>query len=199
MQLVDEYRTQEIDQPRDGRGSKPLWFWPLMDGEADFRTVGAVLADRRWELHAWQDFGHWVPMDRGHTLYLFAKPSSRSVLTGSTEGQLIMAGAISDSPGEPGPSPQVWTIEDIGKRTHQRSLDAMAAGADTRRAHRRRLLGGRLVGRRLPRSAPCCLRLRLGHRRNHPDAGHPARSRPSGRVRGRHTDRAFDGVGDPVR
>ena len=114
MQLVDQYLTEVIDQPRDRRGSKPLWFWPLMDGEEDFRTVGAVRADGRWELHAWQDFGDWVPMDRGHPLFVSAKPSSRSVLTGSTEAYVIVAGAISDQSGGPDASPQVWTIEDIG-------------------------------------------------------------------------------------
>lgn len=116
MRFVDENFTEEIDQPRDVRGSKPVWLSPLMDGEGDFRTLGAVFVDGRWELHAWQDSnsGHWDPMDRGHTLYLFAKPSSRSVLTGSTEGELIVAGAISDQPGRPDPSPQLWTIEDTG-------------------------------------------------------------------------------------
>jgi len=114
IQGVDEYVTDEIEQPRSVRGIKPVWLSPLMDGEGDFRTVGAVRSNGRWELHAWQDFGHWDPMDRGHTLYLFAKPSSRSVLTGSTEGQLIVAGAISDQPRRPKASPQLWTIDDIG-------------------------------------------------------------------------------------
>lgn len=114
MQFVDEYWTEEVDQPRDVRGSKPVWLSPLMDGEGGFRTVGAVRAEGRWELHAWQDFGHWVPMDRGHPLFVSSKPSSRSVLTGSTQSGPIVAGAISDQPGTPHPSPQVWTIEDIG-------------------------------------------------------------------------------------
>jgi hypothetical protein len=116
MRFVGEYVTEEVDQPRDVRGSKPVWLSALMDGEGDFRTVGAVLVKGRWELHAWQDTdsGHLDPMDRGHTLYLFAKPSSRSVLTGSTEGELIVAGAVSDQPGRPDASPQLWTINDIG-------------------------------------------------------------------------------------
>jgi hypothetical protein len=118
MRFVDEYFTEEVEQPRDARGSKPVWSSALMDGEGDFRTLGAVLADGRWELHAWQDSdsGHLDPMDRGHTLYLFANPSSRSVLTGSTESELIVAGAISDQPGRPDASPQLWTIDDIGSK-----------------------------------------------------------------------------------
>jgi hypothetical protein len=116
MRFVDEYVTKEIDQPGSVRGTKPVWLSPLMDGEGDFRAVGAVMADGRWELHAWQntDSAPWKPMDRWHTLYVFAKPSSRSVLTGSTEGQLIVAGAISERPGRHGASPQLWTIDDIG-------------------------------------------------------------------------------------
>ena len=53
-------------------------------------------------------------MDRGHPLFVSAKPSSRSVLTGSTQSGAIVAGAISDQPNRPRASPQVWTIEDIG-------------------------------------------------------------------------------------
>jgi len=115
MRFVDEYVTEKIDPPVI-RGRKPVWLSPLMNGEGDFRTLGAVRADGRWELHAWQDSDakHWVPMDRGHTLYLSAKPSSRSVLTGSTVGELIVAGAISDQPVRSAASPQLWTIADTG-------------------------------------------------------------------------------------
>jgi hypothetical protein len=57
--------------------------------------VGAVRAKDRWELHAWQADSEWFSLDRGHQLYVHAKPSSQSVLTASTETTVIVAGAIS--------------------------------------------------------------------------------------------------------
>jgi hypothetical protein len=116
MQLVDQYRTEEIAQPRDAGGSRPVWLSPLMDGEGGFRTVGAVRKQGRWELHAWQDVErHWVAMDRRHPLFLSTKPTSRTVLTGSTQSGPIVAGAISDKPDPRRADPQIWTIKDIGQ------------------------------------------------------------------------------------
>ena len=100
------------EQIWDARGVMPGWLSPLMDGEENLRAVGAVRAKDRWELHAWQASDGWFSLDRGHQLYVHAKPSPQSVLTASTETGVVVAGAISDRPDASDPSPQVWTIED---------------------------------------------------------------------------------------
>jgi hypothetical protein len=100
------------EQIWDARGVIPGWLSPLMDGEENLRAVGAVRAKDRWELHAWQANNQWFSLDRGHQLYVHVKPSSRSVLTASTETTVIVAGAISERPDGSGASPQVWWIED---------------------------------------------------------------------------------------
>ena len=112
--------TSNWTQIWDAQGAKPVWLSPLVDGEMGQRAVGAVQAGDRWELHAWQSFEHWTALDRGQQLYVHAKPSSQSVLTGSTETTVIAAGAISDQPGRPGGSPQVWIIEDEMYESHGR-------------------------------------------------------------------------------
>ena len=100
------------EQIWDAQGVRPEWLSPLMDGDENLRAVGAVRARDRWELHAWQASDEWFSLDRGHQLYVHAKPSSRSVLTASTETGVVVAGAISDRPVRSDASPQVWTIED---------------------------------------------------------------------------------------
>lgn len=117
--------TPRWGQTWDAPGVLPVWLSPLMDGEEDLRAVGAVRAKGLWELHAWQGLEDWFPLDRGHQLYVHSSPSARSVLTGSTEVSVIVAGDISDRPGGPHAPPQVWAIEDYqgfehGRWTQQR-------------------------------------------------------------------------------
>lgn len=118
--LGDDYSTYWRQVPRVAEGNRPGWLWPLMDGEEDLRSVGVIQSGNRWRLHAWQAFRHWVPLDRDPQLYVHEQPSSRTVLTGSTETTVVVAGALSDRPSRAGASPQVWTIADTLDVSHGR-------------------------------------------------------------------------------
>jgi hypothetical protein len=97
----------------DTPGVIPGWLSPVTDDEGALRAVGAVLAEGRWELHEWEATGDdkWFPLDRGHQLYVHAKPSSRSVLASSIETAVLVAGAVSDQPVGSGASPQAWWVD----------------------------------------------------------------------------------------
>lgn len=95
----------------DGRGREASWVSPLLDGEQDLRVVGAVPADGAWEVHAWQDVGDgaWLALDRGSPLRLATAPSTDTVLTGTTEVSVVVAGDVVDAGGRGG----VWSLGDM--------------------------------------------------------------------------------------
>jgi hypothetical protein len=97
------------DEIRDGTGRAASWLRPLLDGEEDYRAVGAVRLGSRWALHAWMAWDTWRPLDRDEQLYLSGSPEA--LRTGATETTVVVAGAVSDRPDAPA-TPQVWSLRD---------------------------------------------------------------------------------------
>ena len=95
----------------DAQGREASWVSPLLDGEENLRVVGAVRADDTWEVHAWQDVGDdgWLALDQGRQLRLLGEPSPDTVLTGTTETTVVVAGDVVDERGRGG----VWSLSDL--------------------------------------------------------------------------------------
>jgi len=98
------------DEIHDGNGRAATWLRPLLDGEEDYRAVGAVRRGGGWALHAWMAWDTWRRLDRGEQLYLSGSPEA--LRTGTTETTVVVAGAVSDRPEAPATTPQVWSLRD---------------------------------------------------------------------------------------
>ena len=93
--------------------------WARPDGEANTRVVGAVRSADRWRLHAWQALGddEWLALDVGEQLHALTEPSSRTVLTGTTEVGVVVAGPVSDRARAADAAPEVWSLSDTPEQS----------------------------------------------------------------------------------
>jgi hypothetical protein len=109
----------------DRQGRPASWLQPLLDGEEDYRAIGAVRRGAVWSLHGWMAFDGWKPLDRGEQLYTRAAPAT--LLTGTTETTVVVAGEVSGSARTPPGPPQVWSLDD------SLAVDASSPGRWVRR------------------------------------------------------------------
>lgn len=100
------------DPPKARDGAAPVWLWPLVDNEEDYRAVGVTHTDDTWRLHAWQRLEDWTELDDASPqLYLAAAPDFERLRAGNTEVATIIAGDVSTSPrGRAVPS--AWIVGD---------------------------------------------------------------------------------------
>jgi hypothetical protein len=108
--LHSEWLAYPAQRLADAQGREVSWVSPLLDGEENLRAIGVVEAGDGWHVHAWQAYGdeEWMPLDRGEQLRVLAEPGPRTVLTGTTETTVVVAGAVADESGRPG----VWSLYD---------------------------------------------------------------------------------------
>ena len=128
--LHHEWIASPPERLRDPHGREASWLSPLLDGEEGLRVVGAVRVGDTWELHGWQAVGddEWLALDHGRQLRLLAEPGAGTVLTGTTETTVVVAGQIADDSGRPG----VWSLSDLpeesGGRWQHRPTETVPDG-----------------------------------------------------------------------
>lgn len=105
--ITSEYEGDDVKLPRDRAGRSPSWLEPLWDGEGALRVVGVTRDGERWRVRAWEDTGRWVPVGDAPGLSTPRLPRRTDLLAATTEATLVLAGTVSDRPGDR--SPQVWS------------------------------------------------------------------------------------------
>lgn len=106
--IPSEWSHDELADEQDRRAS---WLRPLLDGEENYRAIGAIRHDGIWSIHGWMAWDDgWTLLDGDEQLY--ARSAPQTLLTGTTETTVVVAGPVSDkASGKPGP-PQVWSLFD---------------------------------------------------------------------------------------
>jgi hypothetical protein len=95
---------------RDAPDDDPVRWWPLLDGEEDYRAVGLVPASGGgWQVHAWTALPRWKRLDQA-PLY---QPvgGAPTALVGNSEGEVVVAGLFTDRPDRPA-TLGLWSVED---------------------------------------------------------------------------------------
>ncbi len=107
----------EHKPPRDDEGRAPMWATPLLDGEEGFRSVGAVPVPGGWDIRAWRADATWESLDAFPQLRLGRVPAPRTLLSGTTESEVVVAGQLSERGPDAAAPWSVWTLGDDGPAT----------------------------------------------------------------------------------